>query len=47
MAVAGFTRDFLTESLGISPGGETLVISAMIGKRTLVMAEDVLLDDWR
>jgi serine/threonine protein kinase len=39
--LAGFSRDFATESFGISPDGKSIVISAMSEKRSLKLAEYV------
>jgi hypothetical protein len=44
--VAGFSRDFLTESLGISPDGSSIVISALFESRSLKLAEGVSLSGW-
>jgi Tol biopolymer transport system component len=45
--VAGFSPGYTTESLGLSPDGRRLVISAMYDRRTLKLAEDVALATWR
>jgi TolB protein len=44
--LAGFSKDFVTESLGVSPDGKSLVISAMSEQRSLKLAEFVRLDRW-
>jgi hypothetical protein len=38
-AVAGFSRDFVTESLGVSPDGSRVTISALEQSRVLMVAE--------
>jgi len=42
----GFSTDFITESFGISPDGKSLVISAMVERRSLKLAEGVSLGAW-
>jgi Tol biopolymer transport system component len=44
--VAGFSDEFVTESLGISPDGKRLVISALYDRRTLSLADYVTLSAW-
>jgi serine/threonine protein kinase/Tol biopolymer transport system component len=44
--LAGFSPDFTTESLGISPDGKSIVISAMIDQQSLKLAEGVELQGW-
>jgi Tol biopolymer transport system component len=41
--LAGFSRDFTTESFGVSPDGRSIVISAMSQRRSLKLAEYVSL----
>jgi Tol biopolymer transport system component len=45
--LAGFSRDFITESLGVSPDGSRIVISAMTEQRSLKIAEYVSLEAWK
>jgi Tol biopolymer transport system component len=42
--LVGFTGDFVPESLGISPDGERLVVSAMVENRSLELADRIALD---
>jgi hypothetical protein len=44
--LAGFTMDYVTESLGISPDGRNLVISAMQDRRTIKLVDHVKLRAW-
>jgi Tol biopolymer transport system component len=44
--VAGFSSEYFTESLGVSPDGKSLVISARIEKQSLKLAENVGLLGW-
>jgi Tol biopolymer transport system component len=44
--VAGFTADFDVESLGLSPDGKNVVISAHYVRRSLKLAEHVGLSTW-
>jgi Tol biopolymer transport system component len=45
--VAGFSPDFVTESLGISPDGKSLVISARFDRQSLKLAEVGHLSGWK
>ena len=45
--LVGFTHEYVTESLGISPSGESIVVSAMFDRRSLMLAENVSLRMWR
>jgi Tol biopolymer transport system component len=45
--LTGFTRDSITESLGISPDGRAVAVSVMQDQRTLRLAEHVPLTAWR
>jgi TolB protein len=45
--VVGFARDFVPESLGLSPDGRHLAISAMVENRSLELAEYLDLGDVR
>jgi Tol biopolymer transport system component len=42
--LAGFSKDFITESLGVSPDGKSVVISVMTVRRSLKLAEYVPLN---
>jgi Tol biopolymer transport system component len=44
--VAGFSKDFATESFGVSPDGARIAISAMTERRSLKLAEHVSLGGW-
>jgi Tol biopolymer transport system component len=44
--LAGFSPDFTTESLGISPDGKSIVISAMIDQQSLKLAQGFELQGW-
>jgi hypothetical protein len=39
--LAGFSRDFITESFGISPDGRRMSISTLEGSYSLALAEEV------
>ncbi|UCF05462.1 MAG: serine/threonine-protein kinase [bacterium] len=46
MPLAGFSKDFVTESLGVSPDGKYIVISVVSERRSLKLAEHVTLSWW-
>ncbi len=42
-----FSRDYTTESLGVSPDGNSIVISAMYDRRSLMLADHISLQHWK
>ena len=46
-ALGGFTREYTSESLGVSPDGRSLTISTTFEQRTVKMVEDLDLKHWR
>jgi serine/threonine protein kinase/Tol biopolymer transport system component len=44
--LGGFSKEFVTESHGVSPDGKNIVISAMFDQRCLKLAEYVSLSGW-
>ena len=45
--VIGFSRDYTTESLGVSTDGDSIVISAMYDRRSLMLADHISLRHWK
>jgi len=45
--LAGFRWEFTTESLGLAPDGQSIVISALFQQRSLTLAEHVKLKYWQ
>ena len=44
--LVGGTNRFSVESLGVAPDGDRLTVSVVLGKRSLMVAEGVVLDGW-
>lgn len=44
--ISPVTRNYQTESLGLSPDGDMLVFSAMYNRRQLMLAENFKLGNW-
>jgi Tol biopolymer transport system component len=45
--VAGFSHSYVTESLGVSPDGTRLTLSVQSARRSITLADNVWLRDWR
>ena len=45
--VAGFSKLYSSESLGVAPDGKSLVVSTIFNRQTLQMADLLQLDNWR
>jgi len=45
--LAGFSHRYATETLGMSPDGRSLAISATVEQRTIKLVEDLDLKYWR
>ena len=46
-AVAGFSNQYSSESLGVAPDGKRLVVSTIYNRQTLQMADLLDLENWR
>ncbi len=46
-AVAGFSNQYSSESLGVSPDSKSVVVSTIFNRRTLEMADLLNLENWR
>jgi Tol biopolymer transport system component len=46
-AVAGFSNRYSSESLGIAPDGKSVVVSTIFNRRTIEMADQLNLENWR